>query len=371
MNNSSRASAADSSRADIFSATSAYEAWLGRFMPLVRADLAEKHRLMRSAPFPFMRATFYRWCQVWREHAGEAAHATRVLAVGDLHVENFGTWRDADGRLIWGINDFDEATSLPWTYDLVRLAVSVFLAIDGDHLKVRRRSACDAILEGYSDGVAWGGRPFVLEEEHGWLRKIATAELRDPTVFWAKMSALPPARAIDRAAARAITAAMPARELKIRFARRVAGLGSLGRPRFVGLAIWGGGLVAREVKATAPSAAAWAAGAAVGALAYNRIIDGAVRVPDPTVRVVDKWLVRRLAPHCTRIELADLPSGADEERLFHAMGFETANVHLGTAGVARPIARELRARERRWLADAADVMAREVEKDWNRWSKPR
>ena len=32
-----------------------------------------------------------------------------VLAVGDLHTENFGTWRDAEGRLIWGINDFDEA----------------------------------------------------------------------------------------------------------------------------------------------------------------------------------------------------------------------------------------------------------------------
>jgi len=32
-----------------------------------------------------------------------------VLAVGDLHVENFGTWRDAEGRLIWGVNDFDES----------------------------------------------------------------------------------------------------------------------------------------------------------------------------------------------------------------------------------------------------------------------
>jgi len=36
-----------------------------------------------------------------------------VLAVGDLHVENFGTWRDAEGRLIWGVNDFDEAWRLP------------------------------------------------------------------------------------------------------------------------------------------------------------------------------------------------------------------------------------------------------------------
>jgi len=357
----------DTARADIFRATSAYERWLGRFLPIVRADLAGKHRLMRSAPFPFMRATFYRWCQVWRERAGDAARATRVLAVGDLHIENFGTWRDADGRLIWGINDFDEATTLAWTMDLVRLAVSAHLAIEGYHLRVGRRRACDAILEGYRDGLACGGRPFVLEEEHGWLRKIATAELRDPTVFWRKMSALRTVRAIDRGAAQVITAAMPARDLAIRFARRVAGMGSRGRPRFVGLARWGGGLVAREVKATAPSAAAWAAGAAGGAVAYQRIIDGAVRVPDPTVRVAGKWLVRRLAPHCTRIELADLPTGADEERLLHAMGFETANVHLGTRGARRAIASELRAFDRSWLADASSVMAREVEKDWTRW----
>jgi uncharacterized protein (DUF2252 family) len=363
---SSRASAAD-----IFRATSSYEAWLGRFLPIVRADLAQKHLLMRSAPFPFMRATFYRWCQIWRERAGDAARVTRVLAVGDLHIENFGTWRDSDGRLIWGINDFDEATFLPWTMDLVRLAVSAFLAIEGDHLSAGRRKACDAILEGYNDGLACGGRPFVLEEEHGWLRKIATAELRDPTVFWRKMNALRTVRAIDRSAAQVITAAMPARDLAIRFARRVAGMGSRGRPRFVGLAMWGGGLVAREVKATAPSAAAWAAGAAGGPLAYNRIIDGAVRVPDPTVRVAGKWLVRRLAPHCTRIELTDLPGGADEERLLHAMGFETANVHLGTRGARQTIARELRAFDRRWLGDVAAVMAREVEKDWSRWSKPR
>ena len=55
----------DKSRADIFRATSAYEAWLAGFMPIVRADLADKHRLMRSAPFPFMRATFYRH---WPRH---------------------------------------------------------------------------------------------------------------------------------------------------------------------------------------------------------------------------------------------------------------------------------------------------------------
>jgi uncharacterized protein (DUF2252 family) len=352
---------------DVIEATSAYERWLGRIIPLVRADLVEKHRRMRLGPFPFMRATFYRWCQRWDDGAPDLARATRVLAVGDLHVENFGTWRDSEGRLIWGINDFDEATTLPWTQDLVRLAVSANLAASGDHLRIGRRLASDAILEGYRDGIASGGCAFVLEEENGWLRRIAMAELRDPRVFWRKLNALPTARRIDRAAAAAIDAAMPARGLAPRHARRVAGIGSLGRPRFVGLARWGGGLVAREAKRMAPSARDWATSSPARPVPYQEIIERAVRVVDPTIHVAGHWLVRRLAPHCSRIELADLPDARNEERLLYAMGFETANVHLGTRGAARAVGRELHGRPGRWLHEIADEMAAETTRDWKQW----
>src|SRR5690348_5754032 len=112
---------------DIRRATRRYEEWLGDLIPLVRADVRLKHARMREGPFFFMRATFYRWCQLWRARGKELAELGRaapVVAVGDLHLENFGTWRDSDGRLIWGINDFDETTTLPWTHDLVRLAAS-------------------------------------------------------------------------------------------------------------------------------------------------------------------------------------------------------------------------------------------------------
>jgi len=37
-----------------------------------------------------------------------------------------------------------------------------------------------------------------------------------------------------------------------------------------------------------------------------------------------------LAPHCSRIEMASIPKKRDEERLLHSMGFETANIHLGS-----------------------------------------
>ena len=105
---------------DIFQATSAYEAWTGKYTPLLSEDLELKHQRMAESLFAFLRATFYRWMQLWPQVCPELAKAPAVLAVGDLHVENFGTWRDAEGRLVWGVNDFDEVYPLAWPLDLVR-----------------------------------------------------------------------------------------------------------------------------------------------------------------------------------------------------------------------------------------------------------
>src|SRR5437899_12969313 len=107
---------------DIIQATQGYEAWLGERIPLIRADLDHKHELMSAGPFSFLRATFYRWAQTFPEVCEKLTAAPEVLGVGDLHVENFGTWRDAEGRLIRGLNDLDEACRIPYTCDLVRLA---------------------------------------------------------------------------------------------------------------------------------------------------------------------------------------------------------------------------------------------------------
>src|SRR6516162_2458538 len=112
----------------IKSSTRAYEAWLGERIPLIPKDLKTKHERMRQSVFAFLRATFYRWIELWPEVCSELSMAPSVLAVGDLHIENFGTWRDAEGRLIWGVNDFDETVTLPYTQDLVRLATSALLA---------------------------------------------------------------------------------------------------------------------------------------------------------------------------------------------------------------------------------------------------
>jgi uncharacterized protein (DUF2252 family) len=64
-----------------------------------------------------------------------------VLAVGDLHVENFGTGRAIEGRLVWGISDFDEAATQAHTNDPVRLATIAFLAGEEKILAIGPRAA--------------------------------------------------------------------------------------------------------------------------------------------------------------------------------------------------------------------------------------
>jgi hypothetical protein len=46
---------------NIEKATEKYETWLGKRIPLLKGDLNLKHKSMREAVFPFLRATFYRW----------------------------------------------------------------------------------------------------------------------------------------------------------------------------------------------------------------------------------------------------------------------------------------------------------------------
>jgi hypothetical protein len=356
---------------NIHDASAAYEAWLGRYMRLVGADLDRKHQRMTEGAFPFFRATFYRWCQRWRELATGERGATKVLSVGDVHVENFGTWRDADGRLVWGANDFDEPAILPWSHDLVRLAASVHVAIADGLLALRRRDVSEALLAGYEEGLVAGGRPFVLEEENGWLRRLATSELRHPTEFWRTLSALRPARAADASAVEALRRALPAPKLDATICRRVAGVGSLGRPRFVAIAAWCGGKIAREAKAIAPSAWRWSLGQAPARAETlaPRLLARAARASDPTVGVDGAWSIRRLAPHCTHIELSDLPRERDEERLIRAMGAELANVHLGTPGARDEVRRELRARRRGWLDELARALTDAVAADWRDWRR--
>src|ERR1700756_2047127 len=153
---------------------------------------------------------------------------------------------------------------------------------------------------------------------------------------------------------------MPARDIRYRVAHRVAGLGSLGHARYVAIADWHGGLIAREAKALVPSSSHWAQtldskknNEGPAEVLYQTIINRAVRCPDPFVQLRGRWIVRRLGPHCSRIGLASLSAPNTELRLLHAMGWETANVHLGTSSARKAILRHLDEQKSKWLHRAA------------------
>jgi uncharacterized protein (DUF2252 family) len=358
---------------NIIKSTQKYEAWLAERIPLLAEDLALKHERMREAPFQFLRATFYRWAETWPVVSPKTAAAPLVLGVGDLHVENFGTWRDIEGRLVWGINDFDEACRLPYTCDLVRLATSAHFAIAGDHLKmITPEKASSAILEGYRAALKEGGKVFVLAEHHPALRRMAVERLKQPELYWEKMHALTTLTGkIPPSAGKALKRMMPDRKIKFRIAHRVAGLGSLGRLRFVALADWHGGTIAREAKELTTSAWLWAWSAKPKVkLFYQEILDRSIRCPDPFAKLCGRWMLRRLAPDCSRIELASLPATHEAVKLLYAMGWETANVHMGSVKAA-VLHRDLAKRQSGWLHKAAEDMFEATAHDWEEWRKDR
>jgi hypothetical protein len=358
---------------NIVKATARYEDWLKAHTTLVETDIRLKHKRMAESVFPFLRATFYRWVQIWPDVCADPNKAPQILSVGDLHIENFGTWRDVEGRLIWGVNDFDEAAIFPYTNDLVRLATSALLAIGETRLSATGKDACAEILDGYTKSLTQGGKPFVLEEGNKWLRSIALNELRDPDRFWEKMDALPSVKGeVSPLAREAIEHLMPDPHLRYRLARRVAGLGSLGHQRLVAIAEFHGGQIAREAKMLVPSSVFWAFDLPGPVEIWcQAVISQAVRCPDPFVHLRGRWIVRRLSPHCSRIELAFLPRNRDECRLLFSMGWETANIHLGNRNCVKAIRKHLSSQKSNWLYTAARDMVDAVKKDWQAWRKAR
>jgi len=353
---------------NIFKATADFERWLGRRLPIVRQDIALKHTHMAEAAFPFFRATFYRWIQFWPEVCPHLAKGPVVLAVGDLHVENFGTWRDTEGRLIWGVNDLDETWPAAYSLDLVRLTTSAYLAIAGEHLSLTRREAAEAVEEGYRDALAAGGKAFILAEHHQWLRLLALSKLRDPVHFWAKMQQCPPYSAkLPAEARRLIEESFPTPRRPYLLRRRIAGLGSLGHPRILALSSWQGAFIAREAKGIRTSAWAWYKNISSEQIYGAKLANSAIRVKDPCVRFHGHWLVRRLAPDCSRIELASLPRERDEARLVYDMGWETANMHFGSPRAVAKVKKDMASRRGRWLHKAAKAMYRVTLKDWKEW----
>ncbi len=264
--------------ADIVQSTRDYEVWLRRQLgrSLVAGDLSAKHEKMCESPFTFLRATYWRWAELAADVCLGAMDAPQVLSVGDIHLENFGTWRDADGRLVWGVNDFDEAAEMPYPLDLVRLAASALIAA---RQIASAGEVCSALLRGYRNGLA-SPRPTVLDRDHAWLRELVVVSDKKRAKFWKKIEGSKWAKAPPAYRA-VLAAAMPAPRLGIRTARRTAGTGSLGRPRWIGLADWNGAPVVREAKVVVVSAWLRAHGGRSNRIRCEEVANGRYRAVYP------------------------------------------------------------------------------------------
>jgi uncharacterized protein (DUF2252 family) len=136
---------------NILQATKSYEQWMRAHTAIVESHLRYKHQQMKGDLFLFFRGTFYRWAQLWSELCPDLHKAPRVLSSADLHVNSFGTWRDSEGRLCWGVDDFDESYPLPYTHDLVRLAASLKIVIESNDMTIRLKDGCEIFLTAYRD----------------------------------------------------------------------------------------------------------------------------------------------------------------------------------------------------------------------------
>ena len=360
---------------DILKATEQFEAWLRRRIPVVEADLVFKHEQMRADPFLFFRATFYRWAQLWPKLCPKLARTHVVMAVGDLHIENFGTWRDTEGRLIWGVNDFDEAHPMAFANDLVRVAVSALLSLHVQpDLKIKSSDVFDNLIAGYQAALSAGGGPLILMERHLELRRMATQELRQPAEFWKRLEAktAKPAHDLPDGLCRAFRKLLPEGvKPSYRVLKEPKGLGSLGRRRYLAIADWQGGLLAREAKDVAPSAVLWAAKtrASNGNPWLEKTVEDAVRCADPFYKVKGRWLLRRLGPDCSRIDLEQLKHHENFASLLYSMGWETANIHLGAPKARRDLMMALKRLPQSWLKDAAKIMFEKSLEDWQSFKK--
>lgn len=118
--------------------------------------LALKYRAMRSSAFAFLRGTCHLFYEDW-PHETVLDAAPLAWICGDLHLENFGSFKGDNRLTYFDLNDFDEAILAPCTWEIARLLVSVLIA--AETLGVSHPQAivlCRYFLDAYTAALADG-----------------------------------------------------------------------------------------------------------------------------------------------------------------------------------------------------------------------
>ena len=217
--------------------------------------LAMKYRNLRESPFVFLRGT----CHLFYDRLPNEPlfrRAPMVWSCGDLHLENFGSYK-GDNRLVYfDINDFDEATLAPATWDIVRLLASVLVAVDMLHATPGQAlRLCMAFVQAYGDELTGGKARWVERETaQGLVRDLLESlKGRSRVDFLDRRTERKRRRRVIRCDGRHALPASDAQRARVTelinafaseqpnpaffnvldVARRIAGTGSLGVDRYV------------------------------------------------------------------------------------------------------------------------------------------
>jgi hypothetical protein len=220
------------------------------------------------------------------------------------------------------------------------------------------------LLGGYREGLA-EPQPALLDEGETWLRPYAADTEEKSRKFWKKVDRYPTAKP-PREIISPLIASLPKGAENIRYASRVAGIGSLGRPRYVAVAFWRGGRVLREAKALVPSAWIWAHGGKSEASHFLALANGKYRAPDPFLEAHDKFIFRRIAADSRKIELVDA-GGSIRVDVVQAMGFDLGSIHAAGSRGVDALQADLKKRPRGWLNAAAKTAVAAVKRDYEEW----
>ena len=134
---------------------------------------------MLQSPFAFFRGTA---ALMAHDLSTDARCGTHIVACGDAHISNFGLFASPERRVLFDLNDFDEASLAPWEWDVKRLATSVVVGgRDNGLTEEQCREAAVSAVRGYRRALRRLYTRTALERyyfrvEIDWLEQVATSE---------------------------------------------------------------------------------------------------------------------------------------------------------------------------------------------------
>jgi uncharacterized protein (DUF2252 family) len=123
-----------------------------------------KYNLMSKSSYRFFRGTCHLYYDLLSKEK-EIPYSPPMWICGDLHMENFGSFK-GDNRLVYfDLNDFDESVLAPASWELIRFVSSIFIAFETMGIGDREAlNMAKLFLKRYSETLA-GGKSFYIEPQ--------------------------------------------------------------------------------------------------------------------------------------------------------------------------------------------------------------